>query len=232
MKTLSAFLIVLFHLTGISQTTVDTLKINEFKSLKVNGKINVVLHKGTPLIVVKSKYAYDRQDLEMKTKGDQLRLSLIKSDYKDKEPTLHIYCETFDFLKATGNATIKSEEQWAIKNLELDVQAGGHVNLNVSSTLIKGQVSQGGKLTLFGKSELAKLSVSTGGVIAAFNLKAEHAEAKINAGGEIFVRSSESLTANVKAGGTILFEGNPKILNQKTSLGGKITASDKEETDK
>ena len=66
--------------------------------------------------------------------------------------------------------------------------------------------------------------MNAGGSIKAINLKTNETFAKIKAGGRIYCNASEKIKAEVTAGGSIDYSGDPEKVDKSVSLGGAIRA--------
>ena len=62
----------------------------------------------------------------------------------------------------------------------------------------------------------------TGGVFNGEEFKTEQTEVSINAAGEARVNASEFVEVRVRAGGDVYIYGNPKEIDEKTVLGGRV----------
>jgi len=213
-------LLLIFPFLSWSQKD-DIITLIDINEVVVSGHLKVVVTKGTGTLEFIGSKEFDASDIDIKQKRGVLKMSLINGKFKDNPPTAYVGLETLKRISANGHARVKNKDIWNLKNIELDVRAGGHINMRLESNLIEANVSQGGTIILMGSAKKVELGVTTGGTIGSFNLDVIESKANVNAGGEIYTNPSELLSAQVRGGGKIYFKTAANIINKKT-LGGSI----------
>ena len=66
------------------------------------------------------------------------------------------------------------------------------------------------------------ISIYTGGVFNGKDFITENTDVSINAAGEAYIHATELAEVRVRAGGDVFIYGNPKKIDQKRVLGGRI----------
>ncbi|MDX1446697.1 head GIN domain-containing protein [Lishizhenia sp.] len=203
----------------------QTKKLTDFSELKISGRMEATLYASDSnyLEVLNKGKDVDLEKLELIYKGDELVIKYLGSTLMKKDIKLAIYTKGLQQISANQGATITSDDSLIHKGekLNLEVFAGGTIDVSVSTKWIEANINQGGSISLKGNTDYLDLSIATGGYIAASFLAAKKIKAEIKFGGEIICHPTEYLDAKIVSGGVINYKGNPEV-KKKIKLGGKV----------
>lgn len=221
MKLLSLFVCLLLAL-GIQA---QTKKLADFSKLKVNGRMHITLNYSDSNFIeeINKDENFDLDKLELVYKGEELIVKYLGSTLIKPNVDLVIFTKNIKQISAHQGAEIIARNKKALSNekVNLEVFAGGTIELKSSSQWIEANIKQGGTISLTGDTKHLDLSITTGGYIAASFLKAQKVKAEIKFGGEIICHPIEYLDVQIVSGGEVNYQGNPEV-NKKIKLGGKV----------
>lgn len=220
MKNICIAFTLLISSVLLSQNSINK-QIGEFKELKVFDLINVTLVKSDEnKIIISGK---NRRNVRIINKNGKLKIRMeLEESYDGNDTKITLYCTDVDIIDANEGANIKVEETLDKYDIKFKAQEGGKITADVKSTYIDVRAVTGGIINLTGTSKNLDISIYTGGQFEGEDLKTESTEVSINAAGEARVNASKFVEARVRAGGSVFIYGNPKEIDQKTVLGGKI----------
>lgn len=116
----------------------------------------------------------------------------------------------------TGLTPVNSEK------LTLSTSSAGDINLEVFANEIIARTSSAGDIKLSGEAGFLKASVSSAGDLKAYDLIVKEAEIATTSAGSARVNVTERLKATASSAGSILYKGNPRQLESKSTSSGSI----------
>lgn len=214
-------LIVLFLTTVIMAQSPITKDISEFSEVKVFDLINVTMIKSDKnQVVIEGR---NRRDVEVINKNGTLKIRMdIEEAYDGDDTDITLYYTTVDIIDANEGAEIKVQDPIEQFEIDFKAQEGAEITANVKATVANIRAVTGGIINLSGVSKRQNVTIFTGGVYEAENFKTESTKINVNAGGDARVNASELVHVKVRAGGDVYVYGNPKEIDQKTVLGGRV----------
>jgi hypothetical protein len=222
---------ILFTLFGIlsaglliAQDT-KTVRLADFEEIVVYGQFTIDIKQSDDAFA-HITIGYDDVDYEkisFSYSGNKLAIKYPMAVIKDRDLNITIYCPKITKVEARSGAQIRVNKGFVLTDdiITLHGFAGGKIKAIVNTPQLIVNVNQGGSVSVTGDATLMQAKIKTGGTIGAVNLNAKKVEADVNLGGEIICFAEEILIANVTAGGTISYAGNPKV-TQTIKLGGTI----------
>ena len=216
-KTITIALLLL-----LCKLSAQTKEVGQFFDVKVFDGISAKLIKSSENKVIISGDDADKVSVVNKNGILKIRMQIDKifSGYKTFVE-VH-YSGRLDVIDANENALIESAETIKQTDVELKSQEGGEINLSLDVQKLTVKAVTGGKLGLKGSAKTQDVTINTGGHYEADTLKTEQTVANVSTGGAAFINASEYMEAKVKAGGSIYIYGNPKVIDKQTFLGGRI----------
>lgn len=203
-----------------------TKNLGDFSTVKVFNGIEVELIHSKEQKIEISGYKADK--VKVVNNNGTLKVSLKLPEISaDGEAKAKIYFNTLlKTIDANEGATITGKN-FNQDTIEAKVQEGAFMNLVINTTHAKIKASSGGVVKISGTTKSESVKVDLGGTYHGFNLKTEGlTNVKAGSGAKAEVNAGETLDAKVSFGGTILYKGNPKVLNDKKVLGGIIKKRD------
>ncbi len=197
-------------------------KIGDFNTLKVfNGLTINLIEAENPSIQLFGEKA---GNVVYKNVNGLLKISLDFSESfsaKDVSVTVY-YTNKLHTIDANEACLVQSSDVLERQNIELRVQEGAHIALEVKAKYLTLKAVSGGVLEITGTTVNQSVEVTTGGVYEGLNLISVHTDVTCGTGGQVGIYVSEDLDAKVRFGGVVKYKGNPTTLKKNKFLGGKI----------
>lgn len=216
------YIFILFFLGfGFINAQELTQDLEDFNEIKVYNGLDVVLEQAN------SNKAYitgkNRTDVKFKIKNGVLKVRMSIDEILDNDKTkIRIQFKNLEKIDARQNASIEVKSKLKQDNLYLNASEGADVFANVKLDNLYVDSNTGGVVEAEGKTKNQEIDINTGGKFYAKNLRSEHVDIQIKAGGAADITASEKVKARVRAGGTVNVYGNPKTIDENTLFGGKV----------
>lgn len=201
-----------------SQVTKD---VGDFTKVTAFDKITVkLIPSNENKVELKGKY---ENSAELVNNNGELKIRLPIGQFLDGEDLVaKVYYKKIDAIEANEGSYLSCDTDIETLSLDIIAKEGAVIKVPVSAQRVTVKASQGAEVTISGKSQNLDIVVNTGAQVKAENCKTEQTVVSINAGGFADVYATNLVEAKTRAGGTITIYGNPKQVNQKNILGGKI----------
>ncbi|WP_412987421.1 head GIN domain-containing protein [Pontimicrobium sp. IMCC45349] len=220
MKNILTTLAIAFTLIVTAQEPISKT-VGEFTTLKVYDLINVEMIKSDiNKVEISGKNA---EEVVVANKNGTLKIKMnIEESYDGNDTQVKLYYTNVDVIDANEGAFISSQDIIEQYDIELKTQEGGEIKLNLKVKELDVKAVTGGVVEVSGTANHENISINTGGIFKGKSLEAQLADVKIKAGGEVDVRAIEVLDIKITAGGDVFIYGQPKKINKKRALGGRI----------
>ena len=201
-----------------------TKNVGDFNELKVYNGLTVKVKKGSKSKVEIS--GSQSEDVTVKNADGILKIRLRFPDSFTAEDVniIVFYNDNLTVLDANEGGRIVSENVFKQQHLEVRVQEGARINVNVNVRHLTAKAVTGGTIKISGKTENQNVEATTGGFYKALDLKSKQTIVLAASGAEAEVNTSEILDAKVRFGGSVYYQGNPEVLKKKKVIGGTIKA--------
>ena len=212
---------VLFLTTVVMAQNPITKDVGEFSEVKVFDLINVTMIKSDKnQVTIAGK---NKRDVEVINKNGTLKIRMnIEESYDGNNTEIILYYSSVDTIDANEGAVITVNETLEQFEIELKAQEGGKITAQVKATETYIKAVTGGIINLSGVSKRQNVTIFTGGIYEAEDFKTESTKINVNAGGDARVNASELVQVKVRAGGDVYIYGNPKEIDEKRVLGGRV----------
>ena len=212
---------VLFLTTVVMAQNPTTKDVGEFSEVKVFDLINVTMIKSDKnQVTIAGK---NKRDVEVINKNGTLKIRMnIEASYDGNNTEIILYYSSVDTIDANEGAVITVNETLEQFEIELKAQEGGKITAQVKATETYIKAVTGGIINLSGVSKRQNVTIFTGGIYEAEDFKTESTKINVNAGGDARVNASELVQVKVRAGGDVYIYGNPKEIDEKRVLGGRV----------
>lgn len=220
MKNIILTLAVLFSCSITAQDIIEKT-VGEFNTVKVYDLINLKMKKSDENKVVIS--GKNRKDVQVLNNNGKLKIRMkLEESYDGNDTVVILYYTSVDVIDANEGAKVNVDETLEQYEIDLKAQEGAEITADIKTTYANIRAVTGAVINTTGSSKNQDISIYTGGVFNAKELKTEQTEVSINAGGEAYINASEYVDVRIKAGGNVFIYGNPKLIDEKTVLGGKV----------
>ena len=215
-------------LTIVSQFTFAqiTKTPGDFNKVTAFDKISVQLIPSTEnKVELKGKY---ENEAELVNNNGELNIRLAIGKFLDGEDLeAKVYFKKIDAVEANEGSYLSCQSEIESVGFDIIAKEGAVIKITVNSKRTTIKASQGAEVILSGKTQNLDIVTNTGAKVRAETCKTEQTVVSVNAGGFADVFATDFVDAKTRAGGTITIYGNPKQVNEKTILGGKIIISKK-----
>lgn len=224
MGKISTLLFVLLTMPLFGQRIIDK-DVGEFHAVKVFDLIEVnLIQSDENKILIKGRNV---DDIKWVNKDGVLKLRMqLDRKFTGEDTFIEVYYTDLDVIDANEGSEITCNEMVKKTKIELRAQEGGKINIGMDVQVAEIRAVTGGIVQASGLAENQSIVINTGGIFEGSDLRTSNSEVKISAGGEAEVFASERIDIDVKAGGDVTVYGQPKRVNKKTFVGGRIRMVD------
>lgn len=223
-NTILVFLTLLLSSSLFAQRTVDRPTGN-FDELVAFGNVEVIITEGDGYEIKLKAFNVDSEKVSTEVSGGKLSIKL-QTVKKDQYAIIYVTAPRFREIRAQAGAQISSSTVLTGDKIFVSAMAGGKIELKVEVNEIEGKASEGGMLHLSGSGNNLKAAASNGGEVESMQLTAKNVYVKANVGGVARVAVEERLEASAKAGGRVIYAGDPSSQSITTALGGTVVPKD------
>jgi hypothetical protein len=225
MKKIIVAFVLLVSTIGFSQEKIER-ELGSFDEIKVFNALNVTLKKASKAsIEITGEKA---GEVVIKNVNGRLKLSMrFPETFNSQDAEIKIfYVDDISVIDVNEGAYVGSENTLKQSHIELKVQEGAIVDLDLDVKYLDSKSITGGTIIVSGKAESQTVEATTGGTYKAYDLESKQSTIVASSGALARVTVSELLDAKVKFGGTIYYKGNPKEVKSKKIIGGSIKSKE------
>lgn len=224
MKKIITLILMSISLQMFAQRTIDR-EVGNFHAVKVFDLIEVnLIQSDENKILIKGRNV---DDIKWANKDGVLKLRMqLDKKFTGEDTFIEVYYKDLDVIDANEGAEITCNEMVKKNKIELRAQEGAQIRIGMDVAVAEIRAVTGGIIEASGLAENQSVVINTGGIFEGSDLRTESADVKISAGGEAEVFASERVNIDVKAGGDVVVYGQPKYVNKKTFVGGRIRIVD------
>jgi len=199
MKKIVIAFTLLVSISLFSQNTIEK-KIGEFEEVKAFDLINVTMIKSDEnKVIILGK---NKRNVRIINKNGKLKIRMeLEESYDGNDTKVTLYYTDVDIIDANEGAKIIMKETLNKYDIKFKAQEGGEIIADIKSNYADVRAVTGGVINLTGTSKNLDVSIYTGGQFEGKDLKTESTEVSIK---------------------SVFIYGNPKEIDQKTVLGGKV----------
>ncbi len=214
-------LLIGLMLTGFYGSAQIVKNVGDFHEVKVFDRISVQLvESGENKVEINGKRS---KDVEVVNNNGELKIRMtLEKLLKGEEIDATVYYTRLKNIEAGQGSFVGSSGPVKATSLDVNAKEGAEIKLNLDVTEVEVRAVTGGIVTLSGTATEVEANLGTGGILNAKSLEAMSADVSINAGGEATVYATKLVEADIKAGGTVTYYGDPEKVEEKTTLGGTI----------
>ena len=224
MKKITTLLILAISLQTFGQRIIDK-NVGAFHAVKVFDLIEVnLIQSDEDKILIKG---HNVDDIKWVNKDGVLKLRMqLDKKFTGEDTFIEVYYKDLDLIDANEGASITCNEMVQKNKIELRAQEGAQIKIGMDVAVAEIRAVTGGIIEASGLAENQSIVINTGGIFEGSDLRTNSSNVKISAGGEAEIFASERVDIDVKAGGDVVVYGNPKYVNKKTFVGGRIRIVD------
>ncbi|TCI92111.1 head GIN domain-containing protein [Tenacibaculum sp. M341] len=222
MKKVLLLTVCLYSFVCLSQTTI-TRTLGDFDILKVYSGIDIKLIKSDKQELVITGEKSDKVKIKEKNKTLKIKLSFPETMADGKVKAVLYFNKDIAVIDVNEGVSISSEDQFIQNHIEIKAQEGAFADLDVDTKHLTVKASSGGIIRLRGKAKNQTVNVDLAATYHGYKLVVDNMSTiKAGSGAKAEVHSGETLNAKVSFGGTILYKGQPEVIDEKKVIGGAI----------
>jgi hypothetical protein len=202
--------------------------VSPFDEVVAFGNVEVILMEGEEHEVRFKAYNVPNDKVITESSGGKLSLKLHGIYDKDEYAVFYVTSPRYREIKSQAGARIESKDVLHGDKISLSAFAGGQMLVSLSTEVAEARAGEGGKLELEGRVNTLHATANNGGELDSYELQAQTVFARANLGGVARVLALDTIEASAKAGGRVVFAGDPPHQNTSTALGGAVIASGEE----
>lgn len=195
---------------------------DNFNSIQIVGNFNVYLIQDTLFKIEFKGNQNDINNIKIDVINFVLKISSIKSFKRKPDLMIIVHFPKINSILSTGGNNFFSTKYLKLDSIHIILSSGSVADIKLESHHTTITVDKGSTISLNGKSKFADIESSTRGIFNGYEFRIDSAIARSNTGGLIKIFPIKFMEAYAAAGGEISYRGQP-IIQQKTSLGGKIS---------
>lgn len=207
-----------------AQDTTKIVKINNFVGISVKSGIDVMLTQGiTEKIEIKGLKTF-AEDVSV-TKNDSGIVTFEMNKYtlknwkwgKNESLKVFISFKNLSTIKITECATVLADSVLSLENLNINIDDGSEMKLNLDAKNLEVVVENGSNIYLLGKAKNFNLTGNNASNINALNLQTNTVNAVLNNGTDAQINASDYIYVTAKNGCDVRYKGSPSKKKFKTS---------------
>ncbi|MBT30044.1 MAG: hypothetical protein CMO01_10330 [Thalassobius sp.] len=211
---------------GTGDIVSKEMEIGEFTDLKVSGEFEIILNQSDKYECKVSTYENLMDLIEVRNAGRAIEIKTKSCVSTKKRIKVYVTAPQIALIDISGACSIKNDELFEFKDLEIDGSGACNLDLNLDANSISMDLSGASEVFLKGTAAELTCEVTGAGKIKAFDLKTLDADIKISGAGDCDVNVKNNLYARVSGAGNVNYRGNPEKVDSKISGAGNISKSD------
>ncbi|MFA6404352.1 MAG: head GIN domain-containing protein [Salinivirgaceae bacterium] len=225
LKFIASIVIVAFTITSLNaQEKSEIRNVTGFNGIDVAEGIKVELTQGSKEsveVIADSSYI-DRVVTELD--GTTLSIHIKGNDWNgwNKKVLVKVTSIKVETIEASSGSSLVTQNLIESENLKMSVSSGAGIHVAYKAPNSSCEASSGASAKLKGVTKYFDADASSGANIKALELKAIKVKADVSSGASIEVDVEEELRADASSGGSVKYNGNPKMKDIEKSSGGSV----------
>ena len=215
--------LLLFALTAAKGGTPVTITRTpgNFSSLDLSGVYKVTLVEGSSCSVALKGDAEDIEAVVTRVGGSELQV-FVKSNRKmNSKVELTITYVNLKSVECSGAVELTAAQPVRTDKLAIDLSGTSKVDLELMATTLDIDMSGAGDVILKGNVKNTNIDVSGAGKLSAGAMQTENCWVDISGTGNVDIKVSNLLEAEIAGAGNISYAGDP-VLHKSVSGSGKV----------
>lgn len=207
--------------SGVQVTKVVELKT--YDKIKVSGTIKLILTQDSTYNVKIQADSNVMPLIRSRLSGSELELKLENGKYCGTD-SIVVYAGIGELkeLETSGMVRVVGDSPIYVTDLDLDLQGGSDVKLNLNARKLTTKIDGVGKLTLTGQTGTHIFKSSGNSKLEAFDFPAGVYDLNIEGMGKANINVLNDLKVKTSGTSEIYYKGNPKNVTEKKSGAAKL----------
>jgi hypothetical protein len=194
----------------------------DFTSLKVFDQISVQLIPGPESKVEIS--GNRASNVQVVNKNGELKIKMpLEKLLQGETIEAKVFYQKLETVEASEGSYVNSEAPIKTINFSLNAKEGAEIRIALEVQRATIKINSGGKIKVTGTTDNQDIVLTSGGELDAEKFISKQTTINLKAGGDATIFVTDFVDAKVSAGGDIFIHGSPKQINQKILIGGTIT---------
>jgi hypothetical protein len=212
--------IVMTATAAAQNQTITVDKLDLFKELQVNGKIELFVTINPTAVQSMSIDMNGGDPNQLKWWANKGALQIKYSSKSKSEPIIiHLNCCGFESIDAQG-ASVTVEGEWSGDMLTAQLTTSAKFTAEAHCKDLKVSMQTGATAILTGEACWADYDVRTKSTLDARALAAVSTSLRANSFSETYIYGTERVVIDAADGASVFYRGTPEIFRERTSRGG------------
>lgn len=214
--------------TNVSTVQGRVLDVVDFSEVSVSSGMHVEIRQGDGFHVAVDGSDEALEKLKFEQDGDELRFffddGVLDRLWQSEDHSVNISIQMPELtdLDLSSGARGDILMETPSSPFEADLSSGAELEGNMSARSIALDLSSGSEVTMGGETGKLTLEGSSGSRFDLAGLSADEVVAELSSGATAHVTTDGVINADLSSGGTVTYEGNPRMGDIETSSGGTI----------
>ena len=208
--------------SGNGDVVTDERDVPGFNGISVSAGIDVYITQGNEELV---KVVTDENLLDVvktEVRDGVLKIYASKNIRSAKSKKVYVEYKNLNKIKVSSAGDLEGKNTLNTSELEISLSSAGDLKLDVIAKEIHIDISSSGNGNLSGKTGYLKANLSSAGDLNAFELEAKVGDISVSSAGDARVFITEEASFSSSSAGDIVYKGNPRIKQMRTSSSGSI----------
>ena len=212
-------------LKGSGKVTTENRTISgDFKSIKAEKGLDVVLEQGTDVSVAVIADDNVQKHISTTVENGVLKITSDVNNFFDvTSKKVVVKMPSIENIQVSSGASLNSRNTIKSNTITLKSSSGGSLSITIIAEKATCESSSGSSITVNGKAIDLETAASSGSDISAEKLLSNNITASASSGSTIAVYPLVRLNADASSGANINYYYVPQNINKKSSSGGSIS---------
>lgn len=198
-------------------------RVSGFDDIAANGDFNVTVMPGSKYSVEVSAESNLLSYIETDVVGNTLKIRTrgLYSLHEHYPIEIYITTPVLTGVSLSGSGLVKTGS-FSSDEFDVALSGSGDIDADISTDLIKANVSGSGTIYLEGDATESEFVISGSGKIKSYNFYQDHCNAVISGSGDMYVNVSKTIDARISGSGRVYYIGYPLIHTSISGSGGVV----------
>ena len=209
-------------ITGNGNVVTNERDVENFHGLEVSTGIDVEITQANSneLILEADENLHDV--IKTVVENGILKIYAEKNIRMAKAKQVYLNYKDIEIIRISSAGDVKGKNTLVTQDLDISLSSAGDLFLDIEADRLEVNISSSGNARLSGKSNYLDADLSSAGDLNAFDLEVKKAKVSVSSAGDAKVFITEEASLSSSSAGDIIYKGEPKTVNVRTSSGGDI----------
>ncbi|MGN6639414.1 MAG: head GIN domain-containing protein [Mucilaginibacter sp.] len=208
---------------GSGHQITENHKVNDFTRLNISGGFHVNIKQDSSLTASINADDNLMKYIHVESDGDELHIYTKKSFCESGEITINVGVRNLQSLKGSGAVTFANEGQLNTKDLHIELNGAGKVDLNLSAANVTTEGRGASEIDLKGQATSNRVELTGSGKMHAFDFVVGKYDIHTTGASDCEINVLNDLNVNTTGASDIKYKGNPSNVNSSKLGAGSLT---------